>query len=49
MDQGAWRAIVHVVTKSWTQLSDSHTHAYIQVRLLKNSPFSAALNPVLKG
>ena len=22
MDRGAWRAIVHMVTKSWTRLSD---------------------------
>ena len=22
MDRGAWRAVVHGVTKSWTQLSD---------------------------
>ena len=26
MDRGAWWATVHEVTKSWTQLSDSHTH-----------------------
>ena len=25
MDKGAWRAAVHVVVKSWTQLSDYHT------------------------
>ena len=25
MDRGAWRAIVHGVTKSWTQLS-TYTH-----------------------
>ena len=24
-DRGAWRATVHGVAKSWTQLSDSHT------------------------
>ena len=24
MDRGAWRATVHGVTKSWTQLSDEH-------------------------
>ena len=30
MDRGAWRAIVHRVTKSWTQLSDfTHTHTRI--------------------
>ena len=26
MDRGAWQATVHGVTKSWTQLSDQHTH-----------------------
>ena len=26
MDRGAWRATVHGVTKSGTQLSDKHTH-----------------------
>ena len=26
MDRGAWRASVHGVTKSWTQLSDQHFH-----------------------
>ena len=25
MDREAWRAAVHVVAKSWTQLSDKHT------------------------
>ena len=25
MDRGIWRAIVHGITKSWTQLSDEHT------------------------
>ena len=24
MDRGAWRAIVHGITKSWTQLKDFH-------------------------
>ena len=28
MDRGAWRAIVHGVTKSGTRLSYSHTHTY---------------------
>ena len=29
MDRGAWRATVHVVTKSWTRLSDeAHTHTH---------------------
>ena len=26
MDRGAWRATVHGVAKSWTRLSNSHTH-----------------------
>ena len=26
MDGGAWQAIVHGVTKTWTRLSDRHTH-----------------------
>ena len=29
MDVEAWRAIVHGVTKSWTQLSDFHFELYI--------------------
>ena len=28
MDRGAWWATVSVVTKSRTQLSDSHTHSF---------------------
>ena len=28
MDRGAWRATVHGVAKSQTQLSDSHTHTH---------------------
>ena len=28
MDRGAWRSTAHVVTKSWTQLSD-YTHTPI--------------------
>ena len=28
MDTGAWRATVHGVTKSWTQLSDMHTNTH---------------------
>ena len=32
MDKGAWRAIVHGVTKSWTRLKYLSTHA-LQVKL----------------
>ena len=28
MDRGAWTATVHGAAKSWTQLSDSHTHTF---------------------
>ena len=28
MDRGAWQAAVYGVTKSWTRLSDSHTHTH---------------------
>ena len=28
MDRGAWRATVHGITKSRTQLSDQHTHTH---------------------
>ena len=30
MDGGAWQATVHAVTKSRTQLSDTHTHIHAQ-------------------
>ena len=29
MDRGAWRATVHEVVKSWTRLSNQHTHQLI--------------------
>ena len=29
MDRAAWRATVHLITKSWTQLSNTHTHTHI--------------------
>ena len=32
MDRGAWRATVHVVTKSWTQLKQLSIHIDIDVR-----------------
>ena len=34
MDRGAWRALVHWVKKSWSQLSahtHTHTHIYIYI------------------
>ena len=31
MDRGAWWAIVHEVTKSWTRLRDSHFHFHFSV------------------
>ena len=50
MDRGAWRAMVHGVAKSWTQLSDAmpaqahaHTHTHskvIQLNILYYYSFS---------
>ena len=34
MDRGAWWATVSVVTKSRTQLSDSHTHTLLHLSIL---------------
>ena len=31
MDRGAWWAIVHIVTRSQTRLSDSHTHKVLNL------------------
>ena len=31
VDKGAWQAIVHRVTRSWTQLSDEHFHLHIHM------------------
>ena len=31
MDRGAWQAAVHRVTKSWTWLSDYHSHNLYQM------------------
>ena len=36
MDRGAWRATVHGVAKSWTQLSDS---IYIHMYILQNDDY----------
>ena len=45
MDRGAWRAAVHEVTKSWTQLSSFHLRFYelyfhVQVHLQNLSTVS---------
>ena len=34
MDRGAWQATVHGVVKSWTQLSNSALHGYINLTLV---------------
>ena len=39
MDRGAWRATVHGVTKSWTQLKQLSVHAHVRpetTKLLEN-------------
>ena len=46
MDRGAWRATVHRITKSWTQLSDEHftfTHIYIKFDILNCVRFDAEI------
>ena len=42
MDRGAWRATVHGVTKSQTQLSDTYTHTHTQS--YTPLPFSGSLS-----
>ena len=46
IDRGAWRATVHRITKSWTQLSDEHftfTHIYIKFDILNCVRFDAEI------
>ena len=45
MDRGAWRATVHGVKRSWTRLSDSHTHTHsvIPLRILLTESKSVTL------
>ena len=33
MDRGAWWATVHGVAKSWTQLSNCHTHSWCKEQM----------------
>ena len=36
MDRGTWKATVHGVAKSWTQLSDlAHTHRLLEAYILE--------------
>ena len=35
VDRGACQATVHMVRKSWTQLKELSTHAYVSVKLLQ--------------
>ena len=43
MDRGAWQAIVHGVSKSWTQLSDLHycSNMYPSLEFIIQNNFSA--------
>ena len=54
MNRGAWQAIVHGVTKSWTSLSSKHTHMYCHLSwhkqvLLLNQNSSLWLPPSIVG
>ena len=35
MNRGAWRAVIHTVTKNWTQLKQLSMHAPAYARYLK--------------
>ena len=57
MDGGAWKATVHGVARSWTQLSDlacihahMHTHIHTQIdeSLIKEQGEEVAANIVIK-
>ena len=37
MDGGPWRAKVHRVSKSWTQMSNSHTHTHTHTHTVSYS------------
>ena len=37
MDREAWQATVRGVAKSWTRLSDSHTHRHISHKITKGN------------
>ena len=41
MDSGAWQAIVHEVTKSWTQLNNlyTYTHNFGSITMLGRQSF----------
>ena len=41
MDRGAWRATVHWVTKSWTQLSNQHFHFHLICKACCRMKYSA--------
>ena len=43
MDEGAWRAAVHGVTKSWTQLNDFPFTFHFQVLQKKMATHSSTL------
>ena len=54
MDRGAWQAIVHGVTKSWTQLSmhmhmHTHTHTHTHTHIHTLTPTKNDVIVSLKG
>ena len=46
MDRGAWQSIVHRISKSWKQLSTSHTHLLLNGSSNASKAFQVA--PVIK-
>ena len=47
MDREAWRAVIHVVAKNWTRLSDWTELNWTPATALSISPFSMAESPLL--
>jgi len=47
MDRGAWWATVHGVTKSWTQLINTHTdtHPFLQIPVPISHPYPGSVLP----
>ena len=49
MDRGAWWAIVHRITKSWTRLKQLSTHTCRVYKEVNNSIRERTYNPIKNG